>query len=152
VYFPIAGSTFVGIYTLPSFKYHDWQLLAAIPLGLAAGALALITVVAIGLLTKLTAPLATRTVLRATIGGIAFGLVGVALPLTLFTGTDQLTTVIRDGAVRAGSRAELSIDGVRLGLDGVAGHAEYGRDRAKRSVAGQEPQHSQLGSADRCRL
>lgn len=98
VYFPIAGSTFVGIYTLPSFKYHDWQLLAAIPLGLAAGALALITVVAIGLLTKLTAPLAKRTILRATIGGIAFGLVGVALPLTLFTGTDQLTTVIRDGA------------------------------------------------------
>ena len=32
------------------------------------------------------------------IGGIAFGLVGVALPLTLFTGTDQLTTVIHDGA------------------------------------------------------
>ncbi len=26
------------------------------------------------------------------------GLVGVALPLTLFTGTDQLTTVIHDGA------------------------------------------------------
>ena len=37
VYFPIAGSTFVGIYALPSFKYHDWQLLAAIPLGLVAG-------------------------------------------------------------------------------------------------------------------
>ena len=31
-------------------------------------------------------------------GGVAFGLVGVALPLTLFTGTDQLTTVIHDGA------------------------------------------------------
>jgi H+/Cl- antiporter ClcA len=98
VYFPIAGSTFVGIYTLPSFKYEDWQLLAAVPLGLAAGALGLITVVAIGLLSKLTAPLANRTILRSTIGGVAFGLVGVALPLTLFTGTDQLTTVIHDGA------------------------------------------------------
>ena len=98
VYFPIAGSTFVGIYTLPSFKYEDWQLLAAVPLGLVAGALALITVVAIGLVTKLTAPLAKRTILRSTLGGIAFGLVGVALPLTLFTGTDQLTTVIHDGA------------------------------------------------------
>ena len=49
-------------------------------------------------MTKLTAPLAKFTVLRPVIGGIAFGLVGVALPLTLFTGTDQLTTVIRDGA------------------------------------------------------
>ena len=33
---------------LPPYEYEDWQMLAAIPLGLAAGALALITVVAIG--------------------------------------------------------------------------------------------------------
>ncbi len=98
VYFPIAGSTFVGIYTLPSYKYADWQLLAAVPLGLAAGALALITVVAIGVLTRIATRLGDRTILRATIGGVVFGLVGVALPLTLFTGTDQLTTVIHDGA------------------------------------------------------
>ena len=97
VYFPIAGSTFVGIYAVPAFKYEDWQLLAAVPLGLVAGALALITAVAIGVMTKLAAPLAKRTILRPALGGIAFGLVGVALPLTLFTGTDQLTTVIRDG-------------------------------------------------------
>jgi H+/Cl- antiporter ClcA len=97
VYFPIAGSTFVGIYTLPSFKYADWQLLAAVPLGLVAGALALITAVAIGLFSKLAARLGNRTILRAAIGGVAFGLVGAALPLTLFTGTDQLATLIHDG-------------------------------------------------------
>jgi H+/Cl- antiporter ClcA len=97
VYFPIAGSTFVGIYELPSFKYEDWQLLAAVPLGLVAAALALITTVAIAVLTRLAARLGNRTILRATIGGVAFGLVGVALPLTLFTGTSQLTTVIHDG-------------------------------------------------------
>jgi H+/Cl- antiporter ClcA len=98
VYFPIAGSTFVDIYAVPPYKYADWQLLAAVPLGVAAGALALITLIAIAAMTKLTAPLAGRTVLRATTGGVAFGLVGVALPLTLFTGTDQLSTVIADGA------------------------------------------------------
>ena len=97
VYFPIAGSTFVGLYALPSYEYEDWQLLAAVPLGLAAGGLALITAIAIGLMTRLMAPLAKFTVLRSVIGGTAFGLVGVALPLTLFTGTDQLTTVIHDG-------------------------------------------------------
>ena len=85
VFFPIAGSSFIGIYTLPSFKYRDWMLLAAIPLGLVAGVLALVTAVAIGVMTKLTAPLAKRTIIRSTIGGILFGLVGVALPLTLFT-------------------------------------------------------------------
>jgi H+/Cl- antiporter ClcA len=97
IYYPIAGSTFVGIYALPAYKYEDWQLLAAVPLGLAAAIVALIMVVAIGGMKKLAAPLARRTVLCATIGGVAFGLVGVALPLTLFTGTDQLSTVIRDG-------------------------------------------------------
>ena len=98
IYFPISGSTFLGIYTLPSFKYEDWQLLAAVPLGLVAGALGLITAVAIGLLGRLTAPLAKHTIVRSTLGGLVFGLVGVALPLTLFTGTDQLTTVIHDAA------------------------------------------------------
>ena len=97
VYFPIAGSTFVGIYALPSFKFEDWQLLAAVPLGFVAAALALITTVAIAVATRLAARLPNRTIFRATIGGIAFGLVGVALPLTLFTGTDQLTTVIHNG-------------------------------------------------------
>ena len=98
VYFPIAGSTFVGLYALPPYQFEDWQLLAAIPLGLAAGVLALVTTVAIGLMTRFMAPLAKFTILRPVLGGIAFGLVGVALPLTLFTGTDQLRTVISDGA------------------------------------------------------
>jgi H+/Cl- antiporter ClcA len=98
VYFPIAGSTFLGLYALPSYKYSDWQLLAAVPIGLAAGALALILAVTIGAMAKLTAPLAKRTILRATIGGVIFGLVGAALPLTLFTGDEQLNTVIHDGA------------------------------------------------------
>jgi H+/Cl- antiporter ClcA len=30
------------------------------------------------------------------LGGVVFGLVGVALPLTMFTGSDQLKTVIKD--------------------------------------------------------
>ncbi len=98
VYFPIAGSTFVGIYSVPSFKFEDWQLLAAVPLGLAAAALALITLVTVAVLTRFTARLANRTILRSAIGGVAFGMVGVVLPLTLFTGTAQLATVIHDGA------------------------------------------------------
>jgi H+/Cl- antiporter ClcA len=98
VYYPIAGSTFVGLYTVPAYKYEDWQLLAAVPLGLAASALAIVTVVAIAGLSRLAAPFATWTIIRSAVGGIIFGLVGVALPLTLFTGTSQLETVITRGA------------------------------------------------------
>ena len=83
---------------MPLHKYKDWHLLAAVPSDWPAGALALITLIAIGVMAKLTAPLARWTILRAAIGGVIFGLVGVALPLTLFTGTGQLPTVIRDGA------------------------------------------------------
>ena len=98
IYFVIAGSTFLGIFDVPAYKYEDWQLFAAIPLGLVAGALSLVTVIAIGLMRRLTAPLAPRTVVRPLIGGIVFGLVGVALPLTLFTGDAALPRVIKDGA------------------------------------------------------
>jgi H+/Cl- antiporter ClcA len=49
---------------------------------------------------KLTAELFGRLklpgVAKATVGGLTFGLVGVILPLTMFTGTDQLKTVIKD--------------------------------------------------------
>lgn len=97
LYFAIAGSTFVGLFSAPAYRYADWQLLAAVPLGLVAGGLALTTMVAVGAMKKLMAPLAKRTVLRATLGGVIFGLVGAALPLTLFSGTNSLPTVIHDG-------------------------------------------------------
>src|SRR5262249_31726482 len=97
IYYLIAGSTFVGIFAVPSFKYDDWNLLAAVPLGLVAGVLGLITVSAIGGLNRIAAPLTERTILLPTIGGILFGIIGVVLPLTIFTGTDQLPVVIRDG-------------------------------------------------------
>jgi H+/Cl- antiporter ClcA len=98
IYYAIAGSTFVDIFAVPSYTYEDWHLAAAIPLGVVAGALALITVVVIGVMTKLTAPLAKWPILRPVIGGVLFGLVAVVLPLTLFTGTDQIPVVIDDGA------------------------------------------------------
>jgi H+/Cl- antiporter ClcA len=99
VFFPIAGDSFVGLYHLAAYKYHDWQLAAAIPIGLLAGAIALITVVAIGLCTKVAGALIKDSILRALVGGILFGLIGVALPLTLFTGDTALTTVVAEAPI-----------------------------------------------------
>jgi len=96
VFYPIAGDSFVGIYHLVPYKFHDWQLAAAIPIGLLAGAIALITVVAIGLCTKVAGGLIKQSVVRPLVGGILFGLIGVALPLTLFTGDSALNTVIHE--------------------------------------------------------
>ena len=95
------------------------------------------------------APLAKRTILRSALGGIAFGLVGVALPLTLFTGTDQLTTVIDDGAgARRGPadrgrvREDRRVRGVRghrlhrWAVPRDAVHRRHGRDRRPRADPG----------------
>jgi chloride channel protein, CIC family len=97
VYFAIAGSVFLDAYPVPQYQFEDWQLLAAVPLGLFAAAVTTL----LALFVKLSAVLFDRLKLpgiaKSSLGGAVFGLVGVALPLTLFTGSDQLTTVLTDG-------------------------------------------------------
>ncbi|HYJ12833.1 MAG TPA: chloride channel protein [Thermomicrobiales bacterium] len=93
IYFAIAGSFFLDAYELPPYTYKGWQLAA----GVGFGVLAAVIVTLLGMITKLSMSLfghVKQTILRATIGGALFGLIGVALPLTMFTGSDQLKTVI----------------------------------------------------------
>jgi H+/Cl- antiporter ClcA len=99
IYFAIAGSVFLGIFEVPSYDYEDWHLLAGIGLGLLAAALVLALVVTSALVKRIFAKLALPTIPRAIVGGVIFGLVAVALPLTLFTGTDQLETVLADAGM-----------------------------------------------------
>jgi H+/Cl- antiporter ClcA len=68
--------------------------LAAIPLGLFAAVVVTTMVVVIQLTMRTLGRL--PNILRATLGGLVFGIVGVALHLTLFTGSNQLTTVLHD--------------------------------------------------------
>ncbi|KAA1422596.1 chloride channel protein [Mumia zhuanghuii] len=98
IFYPIAGTTFLGIYDVSSYDFKDWYLLAGVGLGLAAAVGALVLAVITGIVRKLVAPLAERTILRPVIGGVVFGIVAVALPLTLFTGSDQLRTVLGSGS------------------------------------------------------
>ena len=96
LYFAVAGTVFLDAYQVPPYEFQDWHLLAAVPLGLFA---AVVTAV-LGLVVKLSTGLFGRLklpgIVKATLGGILFGLVGVALPLTMFTGSDQLGTVLAD--------------------------------------------------------
>jgi H+/Cl- antiporter ClcA len=92
IYFVIAGAVFLDEYDMPRYTFHDWQLLAAVPLGLFAAvvvtALALFTLAAARLFGRLKIPDIGKSVL----GGVTFAIVGVALPLTMFSGGDQLKT------------------------------------------------------------
>jgi H+/Cl- antiporter ClcA len=96
IYFAIAGSVFLDIYKVPQYEFEDWQLLAGVPLGLLAAVLVTLLVVFVELAARLFGQLKVPSIVRSTLGGLVFGLVGVAFPLTLFTGSDQLKTVLSD--------------------------------------------------------
>ena len=96
IYFTIVGAVFLDAYKVPSYTFEDWQLLAAIPLGLLAAVVATVMVASIAALTRLFTRLPIPSLAKPTLGGAVFGLIGVALPLTLFTGSDQLKSVLQD--------------------------------------------------------
>ena len=94
IYFAIAGAVFVGDYKVPQYQFHDWQLLAGVPLGLfAAAAVTLLIGFMIGA-ARLFGRLKAPAIAKPALGGVIFGVAGVALPLTMFSGSDQLNSVL----------------------------------------------------------
>ena len=103
IYFAIAGAVFLDDYQVPSYKFEDWQLLAGIPLGLFAALLVMLLVGFMLGAARLFGRLKAPAIAKSTLGGVVFGIVGVALPLTMFSGADQLKTVLTDaGDARSG--------------------------------------------------
>ena len=96
IYFAIAGAVFLDAYRVPTYAFEDWQLLVAIPLGLFAALLVTLLAAFMMLASRLFGRLKLPGIVKSTLGGVVFGLVGVALPLTMFTGSDQLKTVLQD--------------------------------------------------------
>lgn len=94
VYFAIAGSVFFDIYEVPAYAYEDWHLLAGVVLGILAAGVALVTGIIGTVLTRIFARIAVADVVKPIIGGLIFGLIGVALPLTNFTGSGQLSVIL----------------------------------------------------------
>ncbi|HEY7816002.1 MAG TPA: chloride channel protein [Nakamurella sp.] len=96
LYFAVAGAVFMDVYQVPQYQYQDWQLLAAVPLGLFAAAVTAVLGVIMRLSSVLFGALKVPGIVKPILGGALFGLVGVALPLTMFTGSAQLGTVLAD--------------------------------------------------------
>ena len=96
IYFAIAGAVFLDAYQVPQYTFEDWQLLAGIPLGLLAALVVTLLVVFVQGAAWLFGRLKLPGIVRSTLGGVVFGVVGVALPLTMFTGSAQLKTVLDD--------------------------------------------------------
>ncbi|WP_168207437.1 chloride channel protein [Microlunatus elymi] len=98
IYYLIAGSVFLDKYDVGSFAYHDWELAAGVGFGLLAAVIVLVLGIFMSAATALFGRLKLPTFVKSTIGGVLFGVVGVALPLSMFNGSEQLSVVISDQA------------------------------------------------------
>jgi H+/Cl- antiporter ClcA len=98
IYFAVAGSVFLGAYDVPAYDFKSWQLLAGVGLGLVAAVVVTVLGVVIAGAARLFERFKAPSLVKSTLGGVVFGVVGVLLPLTMFTGTSQLAVVLRDGS------------------------------------------------------
>jgi H+/Cl- antiporter ClcA len=94
IFFATVGVGFLNVYEMPSYEIEEWHFFAAIPLGVVAALLSVMLGTSVGMLKRAARPLAEHTVVLATLGGVALGLIGVAVPLTLGSGQDQLAGTI----------------------------------------------------------
>ena len=102
IYFAIAGAVFLDDYKVPQYKFEDWQLLAGIPLGLFAAVVVMLLAGFMLGAARLFGRLKVPDIAKSVLGGVIFGVVGVALPLTMFNGSDQLKTVLSDAGTTLG--------------------------------------------------
>jgi H+/Cl- antiporter ClcA len=99
VYFAILQTTYLGIYDFPDYaspRLVDlwWALLV----GVIAGFVGIMFKLIFGIVHLVFAPLSKRPILRAVIGGVIIGIIGSFIPLTLYSGQDQLLQIIHNPA------------------------------------------------------
>ncbi len=101
IFYAVGGNAFatvLRILDLPAYSLRLWHLVLAVGLGVLGAILGLIFGLLLRFLKRLTAPLNSRPIIRGTAGGFLLGLLGMALPLTLFLGTSGLEVVTQQGA------------------------------------------------------
>jgi H+/Cl- antiporter ClcA len=99
VYFALLHTSYLGIYSFPNYASPrvvdlGWALLV----GLIAGVIGILFKVIFGLVHLGFAPLKSRPLIRAIVGGVVIGLIGSFLPLTLYSGQNQLLQIIHNPA------------------------------------------------------
>ena len=98
VFVLLSGAFFETMYQFPLYVPHVVDLLFAVPLGALGGVVGVLFMLSLRRLQQLVQPLKSRLVLRGLIGGLAMGIVGALLPLTLFSGEEQTIDLITHAA------------------------------------------------------
>lgn len=101
LFFWLSGGSFSSLLRIvqpPVYELRVWQIGAGLLFGILALPIAAIFMLLSKLLKTLVAPLNKQPILRGVIGGLLLGLLGKALPLTLFLGTAGLSTTTSQAA------------------------------------------------------
>jgi len=98
IFFAVGGfaATF-DLLDLPPYDFELWHLLIAVLLGAVSAATAVFFVLSLRIFTALGERFRHHVILSNLLAGIALGLLAMALPLTLFLGTDGLVEVTEMG-------------------------------------------------------
>ncbi|GCE51391.1 H+/Cl- antiporter ClcA [Thermosporothrix hazakensis] len=94
----LAGGTLGGEFVFPPYQgFRLLYLLYAFPLGVVGAGAGLLFIYLFREIHYLMRPLEHHPVVRGIIGGTAFGLISMHFPLILFSGEQQLETLLRTG-------------------------------------------------------
>lgn len=97
VLYPAIGTPFLSIYDLGEPELKISWIPLAILLGILGAALGLISVLALALSGSASQRVG-NPIVRALIAGVVIAAIGFTMPLTLFSGRDQLTSILAGGA------------------------------------------------------
>lgn len=98
VFVALTGSFFDTLYAFPAYTPQVADLLWAVPFSLIGGLAGLIFMFVFQRLRQLMLPLKNHLVLRSVIGGLGMGIIGALMPLTLFSGEEASTELIKQAA------------------------------------------------------
>jgi H+/Cl- antiporter ClcA len=99
VYFALLHTQFLGIFAFPNYASpHIYDLGSAVLVGVIAGVIGILFKVIFGVIHLVFARLKSRPLIRAIVGGVVIGLIGSFLPLTLYSGQNQLLQIIHNPA------------------------------------------------------
>src|SRR2546423_1798358 len=99
VYFALLHTSFLGIFAFPSYASpRVVDLGFALLVGVIAGVIGILFKVIFGIVHLVFAPLKSRPLVCAIVGGVVIGLIGSFLPLTLYSGQNQLQQLIHNSA------------------------------------------------------
>ena len=88
-----------GLLNFPEYTSFQWiHILYAVLFGLVGLVWAFLFKAVFGFVTRLVTPLSRFPVLKPVVGGLVFGLIGALLPLTLYSGEEELNVILAEGA------------------------------------------------------